>query len=326
MVPVKATCMQMCPKDEITMRKSRKLLHQLERDPYQMVKCFSRSAAGCSLNKPHLLRPPSVLMNTISYLLNDVLKIVNVPFNIIYDFIDDRLSAIKQDATIQEVSKQNWMNILPPIIRFYAYAAYMCYEYNINIYDPYLNMKHFHECVLKFIKICLEDSNETTTDELCSEMVSLLIVANLGDYNVLQQGLPFISKKNNLVKKTMLLSVNIMNGNFGDLLKVYNELPAIHQCVISVQLPILRKYILQSMCFGFNCKNNFFPISILTNCLLLNNDKETTEVCKHYGILMIDYKAELSKSLFNIEVDEPRIRKKIQFNVNVSTMILHKQK
>lgn len=53
-----------------------------------------------------------------------ILTITNIPFNIIYDFIDDRLNSIKQDATIQEVSNQEWMAILPPIIRFHAYAAY----------------------------------------------------------------------------------------------------------------------------------------------------------------------------------------------------------
>jgi len=53
-----------------------------------------------------------------------ILTIPNIPFNIIYDFIDDRLNSIKQDATIQEVSNQEWMAILPPIIRFRAYAAY----------------------------------------------------------------------------------------------------------------------------------------------------------------------------------------------------------
>lgn len=58
------------------------------------------------------------------------------------------------------------------------------------------------------------------------------------------------------------------------------------------------------MCAGFNCKNNYFPITLLTKCLLLNNDKETTEMCKHYGILVIDKKAELSKSLFNSQIDE----------------------
>lgn len=53
-----------------------------------------------------------------------VLTITNIPFNIIYDFIDDRLNSIRQDATIQSVSNQDWMAILPPIIRFHAYAAY----------------------------------------------------------------------------------------------------------------------------------------------------------------------------------------------------------
>jgi SAC3 domain-containing protein 1 len=42
----------------------------------------------------------------------------------VYDFIDDRLNAVRQDATIQEVSNQDWIAILPPIIRFHAYAAY----------------------------------------------------------------------------------------------------------------------------------------------------------------------------------------------------------
>jgi len=53
-----------------------------------------------------------------------VLAVTNIPFNIIYDFIDDRLNAIRQDATIQEVSDENWLAILPPIIRFHAYASY----------------------------------------------------------------------------------------------------------------------------------------------------------------------------------------------------------
>jgi len=53
-----------------------------------------------------------------------VLTVENVPFNIVYDFIDDRLNSVRQDATIQAVSNQDWMAILPPIIRFHAYAAY----------------------------------------------------------------------------------------------------------------------------------------------------------------------------------------------------------
>ncbi|XP_026815338.1 germinal-center associated nuclear protein-like [Rhopalosiphum maidis] len=321
-LPVKGICMEMCPREEKTMRKSKKLVHQLECAPYKMVKCFSRSAAGSSLNKPHILRPPSVLKNTISYLLNEILTITNIPFNIVYDFIDDRLNSIKQDATIQEVSDQDWMAILPPIIRFHAYAAYKCYEYDVNTFDPFLNMKHFHESIFKIVKIFLQDLDKAT-DKLCSEMVSLLIVANLGDFNVLQQALPFITKKSTLIKMSVVLSLNIMNGNFGQLFETYNTFPVLHQCVISVQLPMLRKIILKSMCAGFNCKNNYFAISNLTKMLLHNKPQETIKECQHYCLTVIDNKVELSKSSFDNEVDKLHLKKKILFNVNVSTIVLN---
>lgn len=58
------------------------------------------------------------------------------------------------------------------------------------------------------------------------------------------------------------------------------------------------------MCMGFNCKNNYFPVKILTKILLHNKDQETTKECNHYCITVIDDKAELSKSSFNNEVDE----------------------
>lgn len=70
--------------------------------------------------------------------------------------------------------------------------SFRCYEYDINTFDPFLNMKRFHECIFKIVKILLEDE---LTNDLCAEMVSLLIVANLGDYSVLQQTLPFLVKK-----------------------------------------------------------------------------------------------------------------------------------
>lgn len=63
----------------------------------------------------------SVNISAISF---RVFATASVPFNVIYDFIDDRFNAIRQDATIQEVSEHDWTVILPPIIRFYAYSAY----------------------------------------------------------------------------------------------------------------------------------------------------------------------------------------------------------
>jgi len=55
---------------------------------------------------------------------------------------------------------------------------------------------------------------------------------------------------------------------------------------------------------GFNCKNNYFAISILTKILLHNKVQETIKECQHYRLTVNGDKVELSKSLFNNEVDE----------------------
>jgi len=55
---------------------------------------------------------------------------------------------------------------------------------------------------------------------------------------------------------------------------------------------------------GFNCKNNYFPISILSKMLLHNELHETIKECQHYGLTVVDDKVELSKSSFNNEADE----------------------
>ncbi|XP_039301154.1 SAC3 family protein 2-like [Nilaparvata lugens] len=82
---VYGSCQEMCPLSEIEMREHENLIHILETDPslYQekkwreklicdrarAVKCYHRSAAGMDMQNPHLLRPPHVLRQTVTYLL-----------------------------------------------------------------------------------------------------------------------------------------------------------------------------------------------------------------------------------------------------------------
>lgn len=45
-------------------------------------------------------------------------------FHIRYDYICDRLRAVRQDMIIQDLPKHEAICILQPIVRFYAYASY----------------------------------------------------------------------------------------------------------------------------------------------------------------------------------------------------------
>ena len=46
------------------------------------------------------------------------------PWNVIYDFIFDRLRAVRQDISIQCINDTDSLSIFERIVRFHIYAAY----------------------------------------------------------------------------------------------------------------------------------------------------------------------------------------------------------
>lgn len=53
-----------------------------------------------------------------------IVTVQYLPFHVIYDFILDRLRAVRQDMIIQNFPVADSISILQPIVRFHAYAAY----------------------------------------------------------------------------------------------------------------------------------------------------------------------------------------------------------
>lgn len=115
-------------------RTREKLLHFYERvtmpngqhiaDKSKVVKEFARSAAGIQRPKPHQLRTPATLQRTVRYLLTDVLNDTRKPFHVAYDFIFDRLRAVRQEIVMQNLDSALTIQLLEPIIMFLAYSLY----------------------------------------------------------------------------------------------------------------------------------------------------------------------------------------------------------
>lgn len=89
-----------------------------------MVKEFARSAAGVQVPKPHLLRTPHTLKRTVNYLLTTIATDTRKPFNVAYDFIFDRLRAIRQEIVMQNFNEQLTIDLLEPIVMFLAHSLY----------------------------------------------------------------------------------------------------------------------------------------------------------------------------------------------------------
>ena len=69
-----------------------------------MIKRFRRSAAGYDEQLPSDIRPPSALQRTLNYLLDDVIGGPE-PFAAVHKFVWDRTRSIRNDFSIQQVSK-----------------------------------------------------------------------------------------------------------------------------------------------------------------------------------------------------------------------------
>jgi SAC3 domain-containing protein 1 len=106
-----------------------------------MIKEFTRSSAGQEAAKPDELRPAKVLLQVVEYLVNRlvsywlrpfliiylssrVLPRTDVSFNIVYDYIFDRLRAVRQDMSIQCLSGPECISILEQAVRFHIYSEY----------------------------------------------------------------------------------------------------------------------------------------------------------------------------------------------------------
>lgn len=69
-----------------------------------MVKRFRRSAAGYDEQLPSDIRPPAVLQKTLDYLINDVIGGPE-PLHKVHKFVWDRTRGIRNDFSIQQVTK-----------------------------------------------------------------------------------------------------------------------------------------------------------------------------------------------------------------------------
>lgn len=115
-------------------RTKEKLLHFYERkisrfgeyiaDESRVVKEFARSAAGVKTPKPYSLRTKNCLKRTVNHLLTDTITDDRRPFNVAYDFIFDRLRAIRQEIVMQDFDEITTIELIEPMIMFLAYSLY----------------------------------------------------------------------------------------------------------------------------------------------------------------------------------------------------------
>lgn len=64
------------------------------------------------------------LRRTVHYLLTDIIRDDRRPFHFAYDFIFDRLRAVRQEIVMQDFDEVSTIELIEPMIMFLAYSLY----------------------------------------------------------------------------------------------------------------------------------------------------------------------------------------------------------
>ena len=146
-VVVEGKCDQFCPQNEFKLRKRERLVHRLESSQvyvlllgtsvihinnpsdhrqdgsFQLVKEYSRPAAGQRSPGPREVRTPETLVRCVRYLVATVMRarLRTHDRQDLYDFLFDRLRAVRQDMVVQGagVAPRTRLQLLATCARFH---------------------------------------------------------------------------------------------------------------------------------------------------------------------------------------------------------------
>ncbi|XP_029637790.1 SAC3 domain-containing protein 1-like [Octopus sinensis] len=296
------TCLTMCPHKEIIFREKERLLHRFETkrdrdinggilraERSKMVKEYSRAAAGKAEHKPCQLRPAPVLQKTVKYLLSSLieteLKIGSCWLDI-YEYVFDRLRAVRQDMIIQNIIGSPAIDILEKMVRFFVYSAYrLCDEKAGQKFDPVINNTHLLECFKRLLSLYEEGTLEICCNRV--EFESLYQIINLGHSEALNHYYELDSEIRNKVPLKIAYQTSIayhLNNYIRVLRQFQSFSDVISRCALHQHFLPVRKQALITMSVAYSSKQCRYPIYKLTRILNIDNDDLTKSLCRLHSV------------------------------------------
>lgn len=312
---IKGKCLLMCPEKERWMREKEGLLHVFEIDPKQggkkrkadparTVKSYGRPAAGQNMTDPNELRPAPVLLLTVKYLLSEIATRTDVDWITVYDFIFDRLRAVRQDVVIQRISPISSISIYEPIVRFLLFSSHRLCDRKLTEFDPMINDHHLLECIKHVLALYDDLERQRPTDDfdldICMENLSLTdhrpemeaiyILLQIGDVGALNRGLklPPQIRQSWLVQSALKVSFAWYLNNYARAFRLTQKLPPMLMFAAVRNLQALRKTTWKIMCNAYNSKVLTYPGIKLQELLLYMDIKKVKDDCQNYGQIFME--------------------------------------
>ncbi len=301
----KGVCMSMCPETEVSIREANGLLHPFEilsksdaskepkADHNKIIKEYSRPAAGRSHLTPEELRPGPVLLRTTAYLLESLVCRDDYPWHMVYEYVFDRLRAVRQDLTIQRIKDKNAIIILERSSRFLVYSNYRLCMAPMKHFDPKINGTHIQECLKKLL--VLYHAAETCCCRE-GEFVALYLLFNIDSAEALKYSLEMRYRLNHtpVFRRAIALALAWWTGNYRRVFRLAFGLPALHLCALHRNFSHMITHVLHIMSVAYNSKTLTYPLQDLASLFQICTD-DMTKICQSCGFVVKENKLHLVK-------------------------------
>ncbi|CAF0734866.1 unnamed protein product [Brachionus calyciflorus] len=305
----KSECTLMCPKDEVDMRIKNNLVNSLEKFvinskiEYKLVKEYGRPAAG-KIIKSSELRTLETLLKTTKYLIREVYSREKFDFVSKYEFIFDRLRAIRQDIIIERCDSEISNKIHEIILCFYLISDYkLCAS---DKYDEYLNHQHLKEVLHLII------SSKYCTNK--NWFYSVYLLLNLKNFTSINNTLKTWKSLN--LEYPMDECVNFarayLNKNYVKLFEIYKRLPLLCQLAFHRRIPEIEIDMLKIMNCAYSFKNSIYPVESFLKISLFNG-RHSLEKYEDKNFFRIDMDNNILFSKFNSPTEITDVRERYDF-------------
>ncbi|KAL8972640.1 MAG: hypothetical protein Q9197_002686 [Variospora fuerteventurae] len=167
-ITIVGICQDMCAEHERVQRIVQFMVDDCEKVPHatrkntrvpledRMVKRYRRPAAGYEEQLPSDIRPPAVLQKTLDYLMDELVG-GQEPLSNVHKFVWDRTRAIRNDFSIQQVTKVDELRIaiscFERIARFHILSLHQLAKASENSvdFDAYQEREQLNNTLLSLI-------------------------------------------------------------------------------------------------------------------------------------------------------------------------------
>ncbi|KAG9129339.1 hypothetical protein Leryth_016633 [Lithospermum erythrorhizon] len=260
--------------------------------PDLAVKKFCRTISMKYLQASDV-RPLPVLVDTLNYVLN-IWKCGEHPFEVVHDFIFDRIRSVRQDLSMQNLSNDNVISMYERMVEFHVISDHIFRlgdRSNETSSKSYLNMEQLTKTLTSLYNLYEVNRNAESIYPKEAEFRSLYVLLHLhADNQVHSESLHLwfcYASSNILNSKEMHFARKVLRyfrlGNFKRFIySIEAEASYLQYC-------ILEPHISEVRAFAISCVNTsaykLQPFSLLELAkLLLIKESELQSLCRDCGL------------------------------------------